>query len=276
VQHAQQPPETGVASGMNANIRTIGGALGASAMVSIVTAGAAPGPTAQGVRYLNGFLMLSGVLVAQRAGRIVHPGKAARSAHPRRDRGRAAERRGRPGSRRHAGGRRVRVSVARSAGPPWSGSAGRAYRCRRQPRGQCPRRRRPRPSQRRPRRPRPGHADGSAPRRGLVCEQGLEWHRRHRRSAGFRSTRRTCRRGTVPRLARWRLAAFFVTPATLLRWYCQLMARRWPNRRRPERPPVAAKIQTLVLRLGVENRAVAVGGYTVSWSDPGRRSAPCG
>jgi hypothetical protein len=43
VQHAQQPPETGVAGGMNANIRTIGGALGASAMVSIVTAGAAPG-----------------------------------------------------------------------------------------------------------------------------------------------------------------------------------------------------------------------------------------
>jgi hypothetical protein len=41
----------------------------------------------------------------------------------------------------------------------------------------------------------------------------------------------------LPR-ARW--AAFFVTPATLLRWHRNLIARRWtyPTRRRPGRPPI--------------------------------------
>lgn len=53
------PEQTGVASGMNANIRTIGGSIGAAVMSSIVTATAHHGslPTAAG--YDHGFLFLT-------------------------------------------------------------------------------------------------------------------------------------------------------------------------------------------------------------------------
>ena len=56
---AVPPEQTGVASGMNANIRTIGGAIGAAAMASVVTAHAGPAglPTESG--YTNGFLLLT-------------------------------------------------------------------------------------------------------------------------------------------------------------------------------------------------------------------------
>jgi putative transposase len=56
---------------------------------------------------------------------------------------------------------------------------------------------------------------------------------------------------TLPR-PQW--AAFFVTPATLLRWHRQLIARHWTYpRARPGRPPVAAQVRELVLRLAAEN-----------------------
>ncbi|WP_406495935.1 MFS transporter [Streptomyces sp. NBC_01604] len=55
--------QTGVASGMNANIRTIGGALGGAVMAGIVTAGAAPSGSPKEPGYTNGFLMLAGVLL---------------------------------------------------------------------------------------------------------------------------------------------------------------------------------------------------------------------
>jgi putative transposase len=55
----------------------------------------------------------------------------------------------------------------------------------------------------------------------------------------------------LPRL-RW--AAFFVTPATLLRWHRSLVARRWTYPlRRSGRPPVTAQVRELVLRLAREN-----------------------
>jgi transposase len=55
----------------------------------------------------------------------------------------------------------------------------------------------------------------------------------------------------LPR-ARW--SAFFVTPATLLRWHRQLLARHWSYpHRRSGRPPVAGEIRKLVLRLAGEN-----------------------
>ena len=55
--------QTGVASGMNANIRTIGGAIGAAAMASIVTSGAHNGlPRVSG--YVHGFAMLGVATVA--------------------------------------------------------------------------------------------------------------------------------------------------------------------------------------------------------------------
>ena len=55
----------------------------------------------------------------------------------------------------------------------------------------------------------------------------------------------------LPR-ARW--ATFFITPATLLRWHRQLIARQWTYpHARPGRPPVDRQIRALVLRLAAEN-----------------------
>jgi putative transposase len=55
-------------------------------------------------------------------------------------------------------------------------------------------------------------------------------------------------------LPRRRWSAFFVTPATLLRWHRQLLARHrtYPHTR-PGRPPIAQQIRALVLRLAAEN-----------------------
>jgi hypothetical protein len=45
-----------------------------------------------------------------------------------------------------------------------------------------------------------------------------------------------------------------VSPRTLLRWHHQLVARRWTYpHRRPGRPPTAAPIRALVLRMAREN-----------------------
>jgi EmrB/QacA subfamily drug resistance transporter len=55
---AVPPHQTGVASGMNANIRTIGGSLGAAFMASVVTAGAAPSGLPEESGYTHGFIML--------------------------------------------------------------------------------------------------------------------------------------------------------------------------------------------------------------------------
>jgi putative transposase len=55
----------------------------------------------------------------------------------------------------------------------------------------------------------------------------------------------------LPR-AQW--TAFFVTPATLLRWHRQLIARHWTYpHTRPGRPPVAKQVRDLVLRMAAEN-----------------------
>jgi EmrB/QacA subfamily drug resistance transporter len=60
---AVPPSQTGVASGMNANIRTIGGALGAAAMASVVTADLLPIGLPTEAGFVNGFLLLTGALV---------------------------------------------------------------------------------------------------------------------------------------------------------------------------------------------------------------------
>jgi EmrB/QacA subfamily drug resistance transporter len=65
--------QTGVASGMNANIRTIGGALGASVMASVVTADVFPNGLPMESGYRNGFLMLAGALLLSAIAALLIP-----------------------------------------------------------------------------------------------------------------------------------------------------------------------------------------------------------
>jgi EmrB/QacA subfamily drug resistance transporter len=60
---AVPPEQTGVASGMNANIRTIGGSIGAALMASVVTASPAADGLPRESGYTNGFAMLGGALL---------------------------------------------------------------------------------------------------------------------------------------------------------------------------------------------------------------------
>jgi MFS family permease len=55
--------QTGVATGMNANIRTIGGAVGTAVMSTIVTASAPSGGLPTGGGYAAGFGLLAGAMV---------------------------------------------------------------------------------------------------------------------------------------------------------------------------------------------------------------------
>jgi hypothetical protein len=70
------------------------------------------------------------------------------------------------------------------------------------------------------------------------------------------------------RLPRSRRPIFFSTPATLLRWHRQLIARHWTYpHARPGRPPVAAQIRDLVLPPGRgQPRAGGITGSTVNRS----------
>jgi MFS family permease len=53
------PAQTGVASGMNANFRTIGGSIGAALMASILTANPGPGRHPKEIGYTMGFAVLA-------------------------------------------------------------------------------------------------------------------------------------------------------------------------------------------------------------------------
>jgi transposase len=57
----------------------------------------------------------------------------------------------------------------------------------------------------------------------------------------------------IPR-SRW-AEIFPITPATLLAWHRKLVAKKWDysNRRRPGRPPTAAAVKALILRMAAEN-----------------------
>jgi EmrB/QacA subfamily drug resistance transporter len=65
--------QTGVASGMNANIRTIGGSLGAAVMSSIVTATAHHGGLPRDAGYTHGFLALTLAAAAAAAASLLVP-----------------------------------------------------------------------------------------------------------------------------------------------------------------------------------------------------------
>jgi EmrB/QacA subfamily drug resistance transporter len=60
---AVPPDQTGVASGMNANIRTIGGSIGSAVMASIVTSQLEPSGLPKEVGYTAGFAVMTAMLV---------------------------------------------------------------------------------------------------------------------------------------------------------------------------------------------------------------------
>jgi MFS family permease len=76
---AVPPSQTGVASGMNANIRTIGGSIGAAVMASIVTSQLGPSGLPEESGYTTGFAVLAGGLVLAALAGLLIP-----SAHRRR------------------------------------------------------------------------------------------------------------------------------------------------------------------------------------------------
>ncbi|MFC4034872.1 MFS transporter [Streptomyces polygonati] len=76
---AVPPEQTGVASGMNANIRTIGGSIGAALMASIVTASPAPDGLPREAGYTHGFAMLAGALVVAALAAILIPAAGRRT-----------------------------------------------------------------------------------------------------------------------------------------------------------------------------------------------------
>jgi EmrB/QacA subfamily drug resistance transporter len=70
--HAVPASQTGVASGMNANIRTIGGSVGAAVMASIVTSQLAPSGLPRQAGYTIGFAaMAAGLVLAAFAGLLL-------------------------------------------------------------------------------------------------------------------------------------------------------------------------------------------------------------
>ncbi len=70
---AVPPSQTGVASGMNANIRTIGGAVGAGIMSSIVTSRLLADGFPAGSRYTAGFAFLAGTAVVATVAAVFIP-----------------------------------------------------------------------------------------------------------------------------------------------------------------------------------------------------------
>jgi MFS family permease len=69
---AVPPSQTGVASGMNANIRTIGGSIGSAVMASIVTSQLGPSGLPEESGYTTGFAVMAAALVlAALAGLLV-------------------------------------------------------------------------------------------------------------------------------------------------------------------------------------------------------------
>lgn len=75
---AVPPEQTGVASGMNANIRTIGGSVGTAVMASIVTAHFLPSGFPKEIGYTAGFAVLGGALLLAAVAGLAIPTVSAR------------------------------------------------------------------------------------------------------------------------------------------------------------------------------------------------------
>jgi EmrB/QacA subfamily drug resistance transporter len=82
---AVPPSQTGVATGMNANIRTIGGSIGSAVMASIVTSQLAPSGLPRESGYTTGFAVMAGGLVLAGLAGLLIPsalGRPAAAAEP--------------------------------------------------------------------------------------------------------------------------------------------------------------------------------------------------
>jgi len=77
---AVRPEQTGAATGMNANIRTIGGSIGTAVMASIVTSNAAAGGLPRDSGYTNGFWFLAAASTAALAATLLIPAVRRRTA----------------------------------------------------------------------------------------------------------------------------------------------------------------------------------------------------
>ena len=75
---AVAPEQTGVATGMNANIRTIGGSIGSQVVSTIVVSGAAAGELPVEGGYTNGLLVMAGGLCAAGLVALLVPGRSRR------------------------------------------------------------------------------------------------------------------------------------------------------------------------------------------------------
>jgi MFS family permease len=87
---AVPPSQTGVASGMNANIRTIGGSIGSAVMASIVTSRLEPSGLPREAGYTTGFAVMTGMLVLSALAGLLIP-NVRRLSHPASEPERAGE-----------------------------------------------------------------------------------------------------------------------------------------------------------------------------------------
>ena len=99
--------QTGVASGMNANVRTIGGGIGSAIMASIVTSQLEPSGLPKQVGYTTGFAVLAcGLVLAALAGLLIPSARRLRAAVDEPAPATALAVAGEPTSSAEAGGRR--------------------------------------------------------------------------------------------------------------------------------------------------------------------------
>jgi len=87
----------------------------------------------------------------------------------------------------------------------------------------------------------------------VVLRHELAVLRRQTRRPQLTTTDRVFLTAASRLLPRSRWQSFLVTTATLLRWHCHIVARRWTYPGRTGRPPIGNEIRELVLRLAREN-----------------------
>ena len=89
----------------------------------------------------------------------------------------------------------------------------------------------------------------------VVLRHQLNVLRRQVKRPRLRLSDRVLLSATARRLPRTRWERFLVTPKTLLRWHRELVRSKWArySKRPAGRPPLAAELQELILRLAKEN-----------------------